>query len=77
MVQYDIDDPLWTMQGEADSDAKLKDIYAKMEAPDQYVGKFYPGRISLTWRCRRTHSTGSPDGCNKGNNSLAIVDVDG
>lgn len=43
MVQYDIDDPLWTMQGQADSDAKLKDIYAKMEAPDQYVGKFYPG----------------------------------
>ncbi|SFT18841.1 dienelactone hydrolase family protein [Paenibacillus sp. BC26] len=43
MVQYDIDDPLWTIEGQEESDRKLKAIYEKMGAGDRYRGLFYPG----------------------------------
>jgi dienelactone hydrolase len=43
MVQYDMDDPLWTMKGQQDSHGKLLSIYDKMGAGGKYAGKFYPG----------------------------------
>ena len=43
MVQYDTEDPLWSLQGERDSNEKLEKIYAKMNIPEKYSGKFYPG----------------------------------
>ena len=43
MVLYDVDDPLYTPKGQEDADSRLRAIYAKMGAPELYVGKFYPG----------------------------------
>jgi dienelactone hydrolase len=43
MVQYDMDDPLWTLRGQQESHDKLQRIYAKMGAEERYIGKFYPG----------------------------------
>jgi len=43
MVLYDIDDPLYTQKGQEDADRRLKDIYAKMGAPELYSGRFFPG----------------------------------
>ena len=41
--QYHEDDPLWTIRGQRDSDSKLRSIYDKLGASDQYCGRFYPG----------------------------------
>ena len=43
MVLYDIDDPLYTLKGQEEADARLKNIYAKMGAPELYSGHFFPG----------------------------------
>jgi dienelactone hydrolase len=43
MLQCDRDDPLWTLAGQQQADAKLKKIYAAMGAADSYQGMFYPG----------------------------------
>jgi len=43
LVQYDLDDELFTLQGMRDADAKLKAHYASVGNPDAYVGQFYPG----------------------------------
>jgi len=43
MVLYDIDDPLYTKQGQEDADKRFKAIYAKMGAPELYAGHFFPG----------------------------------
>jgi len=43
MVQYDEEDPLYTLQGQKDADLRLKTIYRKAGAPGNYSGKFYPG----------------------------------
>ncbi len=43
MVQCDRDDSLWTLAGQEQADGKLKKIYARMGAPGNYRGMFYPG----------------------------------
>jgi len=43
MVQYDEEDPLYTIKGQQQADQKIAEIYSKMGYPDNYVGKFYPG----------------------------------
>ena len=43
MVQYDRDDPLWTLAGQEQAHRKLIAVYAKMGAPDLYNGRFYDG----------------------------------
>jgi dienelactone hydrolase len=43
LVQYALDDELFTVQGMRDADAKLKAHYARVGKPDAYVGQFYPG----------------------------------
>jgi dienelactone hydrolase len=43
MVQYDIDDELFTPKGMKDADERLTALFTKMGAPDLYSGQFYPG----------------------------------
>ncbi|MEM2145480.1 MAG: hypothetical protein QW279_08960 [Candidatus Jordarchaeaceae archaeon] len=43
MVQYNMDDELYTLEGQRKADEKLKQIYAKMGFSNNYYGKFYPG----------------------------------
>jgi dienelactone hydrolase len=43
MLQCDSDDPLWTLEGQRQSDERLKQVYALMGAADRYQGRFYPG----------------------------------
>jgi len=43
MVQYDMEDQLYTIDGQKQADQKIAQIYSKMGYPDNYVGKFYPG----------------------------------
>ncbi len=43
MVQGDLDDELWTLKGQKQADEKLKRIYSRMSAADNYRGLFYPG----------------------------------
>jgi dienelactone hydrolase len=44
MVQYNLEDQLWTRAGQEQADAKLALIYAKLRAPESYAGRFYAGR---------------------------------
>jgi hypothetical protein len=43
MVQYNEEDELFTTEGQHEADRKIAEIYSKMEYPQNYVGKFYPG----------------------------------
>jgi dienelactone hydrolase len=43
LVQYDTEDPLYTLKGQQDADARLRTVYRKMGAADRYTGTFYPG----------------------------------
>lgn len=43
MVQYDEEDPLYSLQGQRDADRRLRAIYKKMKAEERYEGRFYPG----------------------------------
>ena len=43
LVQYDSDDPLWTLTGQTQADERLARVYAKLGAPKAYEGRFYPG----------------------------------
>jgi dienelactone hydrolase len=43
LVQYDLDDTLFTEQGMRDADARLRAHYASVGNPEAYVGQFYPG----------------------------------
>lgn len=43
MVQYNMEDPLYTIEGQQQADRKIAQIYSKMSHPDNYVGRFYPG----------------------------------
>jgi dienelactone hydrolase len=43
MVQYNREDQLWTLKGQELADAKLAAIYHKLQEPDRYAGRFYPG----------------------------------
>lgn len=43
LVQYDEEDPLYTLQGQRDADRLLREAWTKMGAPERYKGSFYPG----------------------------------
>ena len=43
LVQYDLDDDLFTAEGMRDADLRLQALYAGVGAPDAYRGEFYPG----------------------------------
>ena len=43
LVQYDEDDPLYTLETQRDADARLAATYARMGATENYTGSFYPG----------------------------------
>ncbi len=43
LVQYDEDDPLYSLQGQRDADRRLSATFAKLGAPERYRGTFYPG----------------------------------
>lgn len=43
LVQYDEDDPLYSLQGQKDADARLRATFTKMGAAEAYKGTFYPG----------------------------------
>lgn len=43
LVQYDEDDPLYSLAGQQDADRQIKRVYEKMGRPDLYKGSFYPG----------------------------------
>jgi len=43
LVQYDLDDDLFTLEGMQVADAKLAAHYAQVGHMDNYVGQFYPG----------------------------------
>ena len=43
MVQYDLDDTLFTQAGMRAADERLKEIFAYTGQPDAYQGLFYPG----------------------------------
>jgi dienelactone hydrolase len=43
LVQYDLQDHLFTEAGMRDAHARLQDHYARVGRPDAYTGQFYPG----------------------------------
>ncbi len=43
MVQYDEDDPLYTLEGQRDADRRLAAVWEKIGARAAYAGRFYPG----------------------------------
>ena len=43
LVQYDLDDALFTAQGMRDADARLQAHYASVGKPEAYIGQFYAG----------------------------------
>jgi len=43
LVQYDLDDKLFTAQGMRDADARLRAHYAGVGHAEAYTGQFYPG----------------------------------
>ena len=47
MVQYDLDDELFTVEGMRAADRRLAAHYAGVGQPDNYVGRFYPGPHKL------------------------------
>jgi len=50
MVQYDLEDDLFTPRGMRAAHRRLKQAYASVGAPTNYVGRFYPGPTSSTSR---------------------------
>ena len=43
MVLYDIDDILFSLEGMQDADKRLREIYTKSGAKENYHGEFFPG----------------------------------
>ncbi len=43
LVQYDLQDHLFTEEGMRDAHVRLQDHYASVGRPDAYTGQFYPG----------------------------------
>lgn len=43
MVQYDEEDPLFTLKGMRDAHERIAEHYHRAGAPENYVGEFYPG----------------------------------
>jgi hypothetical protein len=44
LIQYDIDDGLFSLEGQREADRKVSQVYEKMGHPEKYSGRFYPGR---------------------------------
>ena len=58
LVQYDLQDDLFTETGMQDTHARLQSHYASVGHPDAYTGQFYPGHTNLIWRCSLLRLTG-------------------
>jgi dienelactone hydrolase len=43
LVQYDLDDDLFTVKGMRDADSRIAGHYQHVGRPDAYTGQFYPG----------------------------------
>ena len=43
LVQYDLDDDLFTVKGMRDADSRIAGHYQRVGRPDAYAGQFYPG----------------------------------
>jgi dienelactone hydrolase len=43
MVQYDMDDPLYTIKGQKDAHRRIASHYRSKNKPGNYDGRFYPG----------------------------------
>jgi dienelactone hydrolase len=43
LVQYDREDPLFTLEGMQSAHQRLAELYQKASAPQAYTGQFYPG----------------------------------
>lgn len=43
LVQYDEDDPLFTLEGMQAADARFQSLYQSAGHPENYQGQFYPG----------------------------------
>jgi len=43
MVQYNEDDPLYTLKGQQDADLKIGEVYSKIGCRDNYSGRSYAG----------------------------------
>jgi dienelactone hydrolase len=43
LVQYDEDDPLFTLDGMRGADARFQTLYESTDHPENYTGQFYPG----------------------------------
>ncbi len=43
LVQYDLEDPLFTLEGMRAADERLKGLFAGVGHPEAYTGLFYPG----------------------------------
>lgn len=43
MVQYNREDEIYSLEGQEQSDRKIRQIYEKMGYPENYSGRFYPG----------------------------------
>jgi hypothetical protein len=44
MVQYNEEDELFTPEGQHEADRKITEIYHKARKPNDYVGRFHPGK---------------------------------
>lgn len=44
LVQLDRDDGLFSLKGMEEANQKISKIYEKMQHPENYTGRFYPGR---------------------------------
>ena len=43
MVQYNMEDELFTVEGQREADEKIAAVYSRQGNPSNYVSKFYPG----------------------------------
>jgi dienelactone hydrolase len=54
LVQYDLDDELFTVEGMRAAHERLREHYAGAGAPDAYAGEFYPGRHKFDLEMQRS-----------------------
>jgi len=43
LVQYNIEDELFTVEGQREADEKIAAVYSSQGNPGSYISKFYPG----------------------------------
>ena len=65
LVQYDLDDWLYTVEGMREADTRLQGHYRNVGSAENYVGEFYPGthkfdlpmqEAAFAWLKRRLHA---------------------